>query len=280
MSTVHINAFTNPDHAPFYWPSGERAALLVHGFPGTPAEMRGVGRALHADGWTVQGLLLPGFGADITNLPQRTYLDWQHAIDRALLDLRRRHRAVLLVGNSMGGALSLKVAADRSPDGVILFAPFWRVDSWLDRVYPLAERVMPPIRPFRRLNLNEQRVRASILQFMPDADLDDPSVQAALREVAIPVNILGEVRRSGRLGYYSAGQVRSPVLIIQGRSDPLVKPHFTKLLAARLPNLAGYVEVAGEHELIRGQTTDWPTVTAAIHRFAEQITENGPTKTR
>lgn len=274
MPTVQINAFTNPEHAPFYWHGGERAALLVHGFPGTPAEMRSVGHALHAEGWTVQGLLLPGFGADISNLPERTYADWVHAIDHALLELRRRHRTVLLVGNSMGGALALKVAAHRSPEGVILFAPFWRVDSWLDRVYPLAERVMPPIRPFRRLNLNEQRVRASIRQFMPDADLDDPSVQAALRELSIPVNILGEVRRCGRLGYYSAAQVRAPVLIIQGRSDPLVKPRFTKLLAARLPNLAGYVEVAGEHELIRGKTTDWATIIAAIQHFTGQIVPN------
>jgi alpha-beta hydrolase superfamily lysophospholipase len=54
-------AFQGPEHLPFLWPGGQPAALLVHGFPGTPAEMRPLGEALHQAGWTAQGILLPGF---------------------------------------------------------------------------------------------------------------------------------------------------------------------------------------------------------------------------
>jgi len=230
-----------------------------------------VGELLHAYGWTVQGLLLPGFGADFETLPSRQHDDWVSEIERNLAALRLVYNCVLLVGNSMGAALTLRVAAHHAVDGMIIFAPFWRVDSWLDKVYPLAERVLPQVKPFRRANFADERFRAGVLQFMPDVDLNDPAVQATIRDLRLPVHVLGQVRRSGQLGYHYATQVQAPVLVIQGSQDPLVKPRVTRQLAARLPNLAGYVEVLGEHELIRGQSTEWPAVTAAIYAFAARF---------
>ena len=47
------------------------AAVLVHGFGGTPAEMRGLAEALHRQGWTTEVPLLPGFGSDIATLTER-----------------------------------------------------------------------------------------------------------------------------------------------------------------------------------------------------------------
>lgn len=266
-----LQAFQTDEHQPFLWSGQRRAALLVHGFPGTPAEMRTVGDVIHAGGWTVQGLLLPGFGAEFPTLPMRRHIDWIEEIDRALAILRREHDTVLLVGNSMGAALSLRVAAHHAVDGLILFAPFWRVDSWLDKVYPLAERVLPQVKPFRRANFADPRLREGVLHFMPEADLDDPAVQAAIRELRLPVQVLGQVRRSGQLGYRFAAQVQAPVLIIQGTQDPLVKPHVTRRLAARLPNLPEYLEVPGEHELVRGKSAAWPVVVAAIRAFMERF---------
>ena len=57
-----------PEHETFTLPGGRPAALLLHGFLGTPAEMRGLGEALHEQGWTVYAPLLPGFGSDIETL--------------------------------------------------------------------------------------------------------------------------------------------------------------------------------------------------------------------
>ena len=62
---VELRAYQGPEHEPFFWEAGEPAALLVHGFPGTPAEMRPLGEVLHEAGWTVHGVLLPGFGPQI-----------------------------------------------------------------------------------------------------------------------------------------------------------------------------------------------------------------------
>ena len=98
-------------HQPFKLDGGEAGALLVHGFPGTPAEMRPLGETLQAAGWTVQGLLLPGFGPQFSELQEKKMEDWIQVIDAALEAMFRDYHPVLLVGYSMGGGLSIQAAA-------------------------------------------------------------------------------------------------------------------------------------------------------------------------
>jgi hypothetical protein len=44
---------------------------------------------LRGAGWTVQGLLLPGFGRDFATLPDRHHGDWVAAIERRWLHSAR-----------------------------------------------------------------------------------------------------------------------------------------------------------------------------------------------
>lgn len=267
-----LRAFQTPEHIPFTWRGHENAALLVHGFPGTPAEMRRAGSLLHSLGWTAHGLLLPGFGPTIGELAQHRHADWVVAVEQALTELQREHRRVILVGNSMGAALSLHVASRQAVDGLILFSPFWRVASWLDKVYPVAATVIPELRPFQRARFADPKFRAMVHQFLPDVDLDDAAMQTALRDLRVPLRILGQVRNCGRLGHHAAAHVTAPTLILQGMQDSLVKPAMTRRLAARLPNLAQYVEVSGGHELINRYDDSWPALAAAVSRYACALT--------
>ncbi len=73
-----MKVFQGEQHADFLIERGEPAALLIHGFPGTPAEMLPLAPILNSAGWTTRGLLLPGFGAQIDSLFQRT----AHRLDR------------------------------------------------------------------------------------------------------------------------------------------------------------------------------------------------------
>jgi esterase/lipase len=41
----------------FVWTEGDHAVLLIHGFPGTPAEMLPLGTVLREAGWTVHGMI-------------------------------------------------------------------------------------------------------------------------------------------------------------------------------------------------------------------------------
>ncbi|MEM7033366.1 MAG: alpha/beta fold hydrolase, partial [Chloroflexota bacterium] len=133
MSLADLQLYKDDTYQPFHYLGGSSAALLVHGFPGTPAEMRPLGLVLHQQGWTVQGLLLPGFGPQIGNLFEQDYQIWCQAVLSALTALQKNHKTVLLVGYSMGGALALQTATQRPPDALVLVAPFWRLGNLMHK---------------------------------------------------------------------------------------------------------------------------------------------------
>ncbi|UCF97314.1 MAG: alpha/beta fold hydrolase, partial [Spirochaetaceae bacterium] len=168
-------AFTDPVHQPFFRDGGSAAALLVHGFPGTPAEMRPLAETLHKNGWTVQGILLPGFGSQFAEILERRHADWIEAVENALKELRQKYTPILLIGYSLGGALSLSAAARLKPDGLVLLSPFWRLGTPLQRLMGMVLRPFLPryFRPLQKADFNDHSLRQSLPEFFPDVDLDD-----------------------------------------------------------------------------------------------------------
>ena len=272
---ANLQAFQSPEHQPFLWRQGEDAVLLVHGFPGTPAEMRPAGEALVRHGWTAQGLLLPGFGAEIESLERHELRDWVGAVRAAALSLRQQHRRVVLLGNSMGAALCLQVAAATPVDAVVLVAPYWRsTDRRFDVVFPVMRLFWRRITPFRKADFSSPEFQRSIRNVLPEADLDDPETQQAVRELSIATRTLAAVRQAGRLGYASAPHVRQPALVLQGSDDPVATPELSRQLAQRLPGLRGYVQVRGDHDLIRSAGS--PVISRLLHTFLAQALDATP----
>jgi carboxylesterase len=265
--------FQGPEHQPFRLEGGQAAALLVHGFPGSPAEMRPLGEALHAAGWTVEGLLLPGFGPQMDTLQERRYLEWLEAVRTSLQALRVSHKPLLLAGFSMGAALSLAAASESQPDGLLLMAPFWKLSGPLWGILPLLRRVFPSIRPFRllKMDFNDPRVRKGMADFMPGVDLDDPEVQRAVRDFTFPVGSLVEVRNAGRGAWTAAERVGCPALVLQGTRDMLVRPAFTQRLLERMPVRPEYRELDAAHDLPDARAPAWPEVRAASLEFADRL---------
>lgn len=99
--------------------------LLSHGFTGQPASMKPWGEALAARGYAVEVPRLPGHGTTWQELNTLTWADWLAELDRALDRLVAENDAVVLGGLSMGGALVLRLAADRPADvaGVMVVNP-------------------------------------------------------------------------------------------------------------------------------------------------------------
>lgn len=64
MEPESLQPYNTPEHRPFTLGEGAGAALLIHGFPGTPAEVRPLAQALSERGWKVRAPLLPGFGTE------------------------------------------------------------------------------------------------------------------------------------------------------------------------------------------------------------------------
>ena len=112
------------DPSPFFLKGGPVGALLIHGFTGSPPEMRLVGDYLHQSGLTVSGPLLPGHGTRLDDLGQRQWTEWTGHVEEALTELGARCETVFVGGLSMGALLALYLAAHH-PDlpGAIAYAP-------------------------------------------------------------------------------------------------------------------------------------------------------------
>lgn len=267
------STFQSAEHEPFHWQAGRAAALLVHGFPGTPAEMRPLGMVLHRAGWTVHGLLLPGFGPQLESLPARRASDWASAVREKLAELQTQHRPVLLVGYSLGGALALQAAASHRPDGLVLLSPFWQIDHILWRMLPVFKFIFPSVKPFKLLKLDfkDPNTRAGIANFMPGADLDDPAVRQAVRDFRLPVGLFDQIRAAGQDGYRAAAHIQTPTLIIQGTHDDLVRASTTRRLLARLQCAADYIEVPAKHDLPDSANGAWTRIEHSFIAFASRL---------
>jgi carboxylesterase len=105
---------------------GGRAVLVVHGFGDTPQSVGELARALHAEGWTVHVPLLPGHGRSLAAFAASGAAEWRQAVREAHATLAARHAAVALVGQSMGGALAVELAAalGAACPAVVLLAPY------------------------------------------------------------------------------------------------------------------------------------------------------------
>lgn len=242
--------------------------LLIHGFPGTPAEMRPLGLAMADLGWTVQGLMLPGMGRDISTLHQRCLSDWTGAVAAALARLRKEFTVILVVGYSMGGALAIDAAAKHQINGLILLAPFWRVgEPWLNFVWPLIRLVFRHLKPLNQVDFSQAEVRNSVSRMFGEIDIDDPSVRQALRAIAVPLKTIEQVRKLGKLVFRQAAHVQIPTLVLQGLDDPIVPPQRTKRLIRRLRNVIDYCEIKAGHNLVDADGAAWVEVKDRVANF-------------
>src|SRR5215470_18932258 len=95
--------------APFEMPGIRPACLLIHGFTGTPWDVRPLGEALARAGHAVRAVRLPGHGTTPRAMLEATAPDWLLACDEALAELPGPRVAV--AGLSLGALLALVLAA-------------------------------------------------------------------------------------------------------------------------------------------------------------------------
>ena len=86
------------DPAPFFLEGGPVGVLLVHGFTGSPPEMRLIGDHLHQRGFTVSGPLLPGHGTTVEDMNRCRWTDWTDHVEQSLADLQARCKRLTRFG--------------------------------------------------------------------------------------------------------------------------------------------------------------------------------------
>lgn len=107
-----------PTAEPFFFSGNRIGCLMIHGFTGTPKEMRWMGEYLAGQGYTVMGVRLAGHSSYPQNMLRTTWHDWLLSAQDGYHMLRTSTDAVFLFGLSMGGILSLVLASQLPVAGV------------------------------------------------------------------------------------------------------------------------------------------------------------------
>jgi carboxylesterase len=193
-------------------PQGRTAVVLVHGFTANPVGTRPLGQRLAAEGYTVEVPLLPGHGTSHHDLARTGYADWAGAVERVVDDLAARCDRVVLLGHSMGGTISLDLAARRAEvvDAVVVINPAIRAPrGLLARIAPVLGYLVPYVpRDLAGLPTN-------------DIALDGIEESAyALVPARAAASLLRELDRirSGLL------DVTAPLLVVRSLEDHTVDP--------------------------------------------------------
>jgi carboxylesterase len=122
------------DPGPFHLEGGPHGVVLIHGFPGSPAEMRPLGEALAAHGFSVLAPLLPGHGTTVEDLARVAWTDWAVAVAEAHELLTGRCQRVSVAGLSLGALLTLNLAAERPVESLVVYSPPILIDNPLFRL--------------------------------------------------------------------------------------------------------------------------------------------------
>ena len=99
---------------PYTLYGGEKGVLLIHGFTGSPAEMRPLANYLNERGYTVMVPLLPGHGTTVKDLSKRVWPEWLNKTQASFHELEKLCSQIYVAGISMGGLLSLILASRES----------------------------------------------------------------------------------------------------------------------------------------------------------------------
>lgn len=128
---------------PFYFAGNATGVLLIHGFSGSPAEMRFLGERLATAGWTVLGVLLSGYGSTSGKLAKTSWDDWVRDAEKGVDLLRQTCDRIVGVGFSMGGLITLHMASKGMLEGVITLNAPMLLQDWGARLERFASEPVP-----------------------------------------------------------------------------------------------------------------------------------------
>ncbi|KPG00421.1 carboxylesterase [Rhodopseudomonas sp. AAP120] len=237
---------------PFAFDGGKTGVLVLHGFTGSPQSMRYLGERLGERGYSVLGPRLPGHGISPAAMAKTTASDWVACAEDALLELSAKCDKVFVTGLSMGGTLSLYLAAAH-PDkvaGVIPINAAVQVDS-PDMAGVAFARNMP--------------------EFVPGigSDMMDTSVKELAYD-QVPVTCFKQVIGLAAAARAMLPKIKCPTFVINSRVDHVLMPHNATIIASHVGS--DRVELLWLNNSYHVATidTDKDLIASELHSFVQR----------
>ncbi|KMY52911.1 monoacylglycerol lipase [Bacillus sp. FJAT-27231] len=244
-----------PGAESFYFEGNDIGILLSHGFIGTPQSVHFLGEKLAKQGFTVLAPRLKGHGTHYLDMEQCTHEDWYQSLKQGYWQLKKRGKRVFVMGQSMGGTLALKLAAEyKDIEGIITIN---------------AALSLPAVEYLR-----EERAPRFIKEGAPDIKAEN--VHEITYEKA-PVRAIRELQELMAEAPALIHNIQVPALCIKSFTDHVVPPENTvfiyRALASKnkrlvtLPNSYHVASMDHDKELIVEQAARFISSYAAVHDY-------------
>lgn len=245
---------TRPEPSPFLLKAGPVGVLLIHGFTGSPPEMRLIGEYLHERGLTVSGPLLSGHGTAIEEMNRCRWTDWTGHVEQALADLQTQCDTVFVGGLSMGALLTLHLAAYH-PDlpGIVLYSPATIVADRRIYLTPLLKHVVRVLPGSEETDLTDPQAESRIWHY-PDNPI--PAAHELLK-------LIRHVRRL-------LPSITCPALLIYSTRDQVIHPQSGRYTYDRLGSPDKELIVLHNSGHCLTVDSEWERVAEETYRFIQR----------
>ncbi len=195
-----------PGGEPFFLKGGPAGCLMTHGFTASPQEVSWMGYELNKLGYTVLSVRLAGHATSLADLARMRWQDWLHSVEDGYHQLAGHCKEIVPIGISLGGALSLKLAAHNPVRAVIGISTPYRLNLPAPALLKAASLIVPYKRKgppdWNREGALEERVHYEAYP---------------LRAIAETALVLDDLRPE-------LSSIRCPVLLMHSNRDDFVTP--------------------------------------------------------
>ena len=199
----------NEHVAPFFLKGSikNECILMIHGYTGSPADMLPLGEFLNdnGSGYDIYGILLPQHGTKIEDMLESDWKKWVLYASGKLEYLSERYSKVSVIGFSMGGDISICIAASHKVNKIICMGTPILIRN---KLYFIAEFLSL----FRKYTYWEKS------NPVPGEIVYDYKTGYG----GMPVRSLGELRNITIATYNRLKRIKQPILIVHGLKDRTV----------------------------------------------------------
>lgn len=145
--------------------NSDTAILMIHGIFGSPNQFSDMSEFFFHKGYTTQTILLPGHGGSTKDFADSRMYMWHGYVKLCVEKLKDKYKKVVLIGHSMGGLLSIDMAANFGVDAIVLIGTPTSINTT-----PSAVNLRKKItNKDSNLNINEEKL---FLYKKPSIDVD------------------------------------------------------------------------------------------------------------
>lgn len=196
---------------PFFFEAGQRAVLLLHGFTGSSADVRMLGRFLEKKGYTSHAPHYKGHGVPPEELLDSNPAQWWQDVVAGYHFLRDKgYQEIAVAGLSLGGVFSLKLALNCPIKGIVtMCAPM----------------------TMRTTDIMFAGVLDYAKQYKKQEGKDEAQIEGelqAIREHGMPS--LTDLQQLVKDVHSEIDLIYAPILVVQATHDKVINPNSANMI--------------------------------------------------